>query len=209
MGRYYWNKKDEADDCKKIEIWTLKKWGYLDTSFRSGTITWTHGYSGNKSSVGIQSVMWKDEGQYIRIHYTQTDWRTEEKTDFDYQIPLTTTECHFGGIRYWFRCPWYKNGVYCGRRVGVIYKNGDYFACRHCYELSYASRNENRKHALSGLGRMLDLERKIEKLQEEITTPFYNGRPTRKYRRLIELKRQYYGFDAEKVLRDMDRMLGS
>jgi hypothetical protein len=208
MGRYYWDKKEEADHLKKIEIWTLNKWGYLDTKFRSGKITWTHNYSGDESSVGIQTVIC-DEKQYIRIHYTQTDHDTEEKRNFDYKIPLVTTPCYFGGTRFWFQCPWYKRKVYCGKRVGVLYKSGDYFACRHCYELSYSSKNENRRYSLFGLGKVLDLETKIEKLEDNITTYYYKGNPTKKYLKLIKLRRQYYGFDIEKAMRDMDRMLRS
>ncbi len=205
MARYYYNKKEEADDLRKIEIWTLKKWGYLGTS-RSGTITWTHGFSGKKNSVGIQTIFWSSNPQ-LRIHYTQTDWQTDEKKDFDYQIPLVTTPCNLGGKRYWFQCPWYKNGVYCGKRVGVIYKGGDYFACRHCYDLSYASKNVNRHYRLFAYGQMLDLEEKIRKLEDEVTTQYYNGRPTRKYRRLLELKRRYYGFDIDAVLENMEKLL--
>jgi len=207
MGRYYWDKKDEADYCKKIEIWTLQKWGYLHTSTRSGTITWTNGFSGNESRVGIQSVMWKEE-KYIRFHYTQTNLSTDEKTNFDYKIPLTATACTLGGERYWFQCPWFVRGIQCKRRVGVLYKGAKHFACRHCHNLTYASRNENRRHAFSGFGKILDLERKIEKLQEKITTPLYNGRPTRKYKRLLKLKRKYYGFDMKTTLQDMEKRLG-
>lgn len=120
MGRWYFGTKTEADDLKKIETSFLKKHGYF-CGWKSGTITWTNGWSENKSSVGIEvSVM--DNENYFRIHYTQTDRDSGEKKDFDYRIPLTTTPCHFGGKRYWFICPWYKNGEYCGRRVGYSTK---------------------------------------------------------------------------------------
>ena len=42
---------------------------------------------------------------------------------------LDWTDCNFGGIRPWFRCP------YCSRRVGKLYIGNDGFACRHCYRL--------------------------------------------------------------------------
>jgi hypothetical protein len=31
----------------------------------------------------------------------------------------------------------------CRRRVQKLYLGGEYFGCRHCYELSYQSRNED------------------------------------------------------------------
>lgn len=192
MGRWSYSRKTEADDVKKISVSFLNKHDYF-CGWRSGTITWTHGWSGNKNSVGTEASTTDDE-KYLRIHYTQTDNTTGEKKDFDYKIPLTTTPCNFGGHRYWFICPWYKNGVYCGRRVGTLYKDGDYFACRHCYELTYASRKENRNYKYSPLFNALKIEMKIEALQEKIKRPYYAGKPTKKQQRLFRLYRQlgYY-----------------
>lgn len=50
-------------------------------------------------------------------------------------IMLTKTVANFGGVRYWFVCP------YCQRRVGTLYKpkNEIRFKCRHCYNLTYES----------------------------------------------------------------------
>ncbi len=48
-------------------------------------------------------------------------------------IKLTTTPCHFGGIRYWLICP------QCGKRAGTLYKKplGHLLFCRECHNLSY------------------------------------------------------------------------
>lgn len=207
MGRYYYDKKEEADGLKKITIFRLKEWKYLKWSM-NGTIYWTSNWDDSKSSVSIQTIIHDDE-KYLRIWYTQTDRYTEEKQDFDYKIPLVTTKCNLGGKRYWFICPWYRNDVYCGRRVAVLYKGGKYFACRHCYDLSYSSRNENRNFRLFAFGQMLSLERKIEELEPKIKTKLYNGRPTRKYKRLMELNRRCYGMDMDAMLENMEKMLKS
>lgn len=177
--------KSTADSLKKISVGFLKKNDYF-TGWRSGTITWTRsGWGGeSKNSVGIE-VSTMDGDGYLRIHYTQTDHDTDEKKDFDYKIPLTTTPCRYGGKRFWFTCPWYKSGVYCGRRVGVLYKDGDYFACRHCYNLTYESRN------LSGRYKGFVSIPDIEKAEEGIKKRFYKGKPTRKYRRLMYLNYKF------------------
>ncbi len=75
-----------------------------------------------------------------------TEGNTGKETHFDYRVQLVTTSCHLGGVRWWFIRPLTKNGVYCGRRVGVLYRapRADYYGCRHCYDLSYESRNERR-----------------------------------------------------------------
>jgi hypothetical protein len=129
--------KSEADWCKKIEIWWLlrdikEKGGYKYT-----TVSW--GEDGSRGSISVQ-VSVCDEEKYARFTYTQTDNSTGEKKDYDYKVPIVETTCHFGGTRYWFKCNLYKNNQYCGRRVGVLYKDGNWFGCRHCYELTYASR---------------------------------------------------------------------
>lgn len=174
--------KTEADGLKKISAAFLKKHGYFDAGWRSGTITWTSGWDEHKSSVGIE-VSTSDEGGYLRIHYTQTDRDTGDKKDFDYKIPLTTTPCRYGGKRYWFTCPMYHNQIYCGRRVGVLYKNGDFFACRHCNDLTYESRN------LSGwaksVGAVISCP-ELEKLEGELTKRYYRGRPTKRYQRFLK-----------------------
>ncbi len=53
-------------------------------------------------------------------------------------------EIRGGGVRWWFICPLIKNSTPCRRRVGKLYipPRYKYFGCRHCYELSYRSRQE-------------------------------------------------------------------
>jgi hypothetical protein len=49
-----------------------------------------------------------------------------------YTVRFDTTRPHFGGLRYWWRCPT------CGRRCAHIY-GGRLFLCRLCHNLTYAS----------------------------------------------------------------------
>jgi len=177
--------KTEADSLKKISTAFLKKHDYFN-GWRSGTITWTSGWDENKSSVGIE-VKTMSDNNYLRIHYSQTDRDSGKKEDFDYKIPLTTTPCRYGGKRYWFICPWYKSGAYCGKRVATLYKNGDFFACRHCYDLTYDSRN------LSGFakpfGTVISFP-ELERLEQEVKRRYYRGKPTKSYQRLLKKERK-------------------
>jgi hypothetical protein len=52
-------------------------------------------------------------------------------------ISLDQTPCNYGGFRTWFLCP------RCERRVGVLYGAGKYFLCRHCYDLTYVTQQED------------------------------------------------------------------
>jgi hypothetical protein len=48
-------------------------------------------------------------------------------------VPFARTDCHFGGVRRWFRC------LKCRRRVAIVYGVGATFACRRCQKLAYPS----------------------------------------------------------------------
>jgi hypothetical protein len=48
-------------------------------------------------------------------------------------IKLTTSNCYFGGKRFWLVCP------NCSKRVGTLYQKptGDLLLCRKCHNLTY------------------------------------------------------------------------
>lgn len=185
MGRYYCSKKTEADGLKQVSVFFLKKHGYFIHRQYAGDITWSRNDE-KRGSIGIQTYLSENE-KYIRFIYTQTNRDTGDTQDFDYNVQLATTPCNYGGVRYWFVCPLSTHGVYCGRQVGVLYKSGDYFGCRHCHNLSYACRN------LSGFfkaaGKTISIP-ELERMEEKIKRKHYAGMMTKKYRRWIEQNRK-------------------
>jgi len=191
MGRYYWDKKDTVEDCRSVSISFLKKRGFFsEPCCMWGTIFWKNCYGEQTASIGV-AVSTLGGDHHVRFWYTTTDRNSGERTEYDYKVTLTTTPCNFGGVRYWFICPLTRDGVYCGRRVAKLYKapGGSYFGCRHCYNLSYESRNESRLGRLGGLGFPLKVECQIERLHGEIKRWTYRGRPTKKARKLQALER--------------------
>jgi hypothetical protein len=121
--------------------------GYL-SGFRQGQIAWTDDDEEAVATVAVivQAVPHGTDN-FVLLKYTVTDNYTGERSDEDYRIQLTTTSCHYGGCRWWFRCPLYSAGSYCGQRVRKIYlpPGGDYFGCRHCYNLTYQCQKEHDK----------------------------------------------------------------
>lgn len=179
MGR--WGGKQEADSLKQISVWFLNKNKFFEKGWKSGTITFSK--NGRETgNIWIASSI-NEDNPHLKLNYTATDNYTGEKKDFDYEIPLTTTPCYFGGKRYWFVCPWYANGTYCGKRVGVLYLGGDYFACRHCYDLTYETRN------LSGIykraGKVISIP-ELEEMEAGIKRKYYAGKMTKKYLRYLK-----------------------
>ncbi|HUU19733.1 MAG TPA: hypothetical protein VMW72_21460 [Sedimentisphaerales bacterium] len=195
MSRYYYDKKDTVEDCRSVSISFLRKHGYLsEPCSMSGSIVWKNYYGEETSSIGIV-VSTLDDNNYIRFQYTTTDRNTGEKTEYDYKVQLTTTPCNFGGVRYWFICPLSRNGVYCGRRVAKLYKapGGGYFGCRHCYNLSYESRNEPCLARYGGIGYPIKAERLYEELYKKTKRWTYKGKPTKKARKLKSLEKRMAG----------------
>ena len=66
----------------------------------------------------------------------------EDWIDVEQRVAIEWTPCRFGGERPWFVCSVAANGAYCGREVTKLYGAGRLFACRHCYQLAYASQQE-------------------------------------------------------------------
>jgi hypothetical protein len=142
MGGYgstRWNshyKRMAVEDCHKLPMRIIHS--FMLKGRRWGSVTWSRGGEpiGNIS----YRVIGGEEPESLRLIYTITKHDSGEKKDLDYPVRLTTTPLPWGGQRYWFICP----AVGCGRRVNVLYlaPGGEYFACRHCYRLSYRSRQD-------------------------------------------------------------------
>ena len=72
----------------------------------------------------------------FRLHIVLS-WRVRSTGEVVEQLVQTqTTPCHLGGQRYWFTC--YR----CSKRVAVLYAPGQYFACRQCGGLVYATQKQ-------------------------------------------------------------------
>jgi hypothetical protein len=202
MGRWYWDKKRMVEDCKSVSMSFLRKNGFLQ-GFRSGRVVWKNRMGEETASMDV-AVSTLHGDSYMRLWYTMTDRNTGQETDLDYRVQLVTTPCHFGGVRWWFICPLSPNGVYCGRRVGVLYRapRADYYGCRHCYDLSYESRNESQSSPLGRMGYLFTLGRRREKFLDGMARWTYRGKPTRKARRLHALETQISNY-SRRCLADL------
>jgi hypothetical protein len=81
-----------------------------------------------------------DRATAVRLWYTVDP--DGDDTDREYTVPLEYTECNFGGVRPWFRCPGAVDGVKCGERVGKLHcppRGPQLYLCRECHNLGYAS----------------------------------------------------------------------
>lgn len=194
MGRYSYSGRLVADSQHSISIYWLRKKGML-CGYCSQTLTWSNQW-GKTGSIGID-VKVSDEEKSARLSYTITRRSSGKKDDFDYKVWILTSPCYFGGVRYWFRCP----AAGCGRRVAKLYRGQDIFACRHCYHLTYASRNESSTYRGFPY-RAMTLETKISELWEKVKKVTYKGKPTKKVQRIRRLENRMGNvpYDIEKYL---------
>lgn len=175
-----------AERLSSLSIsWLRKNDGFipkqLGGGIASGAISWGSGEDmisiGYTTEINADEIM-EEEG-YIRVYYTHLDRETGEKENMDYKIRLTTTRCHFGGVRYWFVCPG------CTHRTGVLYSVRKYYVCRHCGDIAYRSQRR------SGMfKRKLISIPELEKAKSEIKRLFYNGNLTKKALHFLELERK-------------------
>jgi len=167
MGRYYWDKKNTVEESRSVSIAFLGKHDYF-CGFRSGVISWTNCFGEQTSSIGV-TVDTAEHDPHVRFQYTNMRRSTGEKTECDYKVILVSTPCNFGGVRWWFICPLTTNSVPCGRRVAKLYcpPGAIYYGCRHCYNLSYDSRNEPRLARPGATDHRLKVERQLEDLYQQ------------------------------------------
>lgn len=184
----YLCKKNVAEDCLGIDVFWLKKNGYLE-GLKKGSIQWSHS-NGNENNIGISGKI-DDHEKYIQFTYSIRHI-DGEKQDFDYRVKVITTPCNLGGHRYWFVCPLSKEDKQCMKRVGKLYlpPGGKYFGCRHCYSLSYTSRNDSNNN-FSAFSQAFSYERKAKKLEASIKRKFYDHQPTKRFKKYIKYMEKF------------------
>lgn len=133
MGREAWVHDYTVEDCLRISIFKLRKMGMFKASAYT-VLEWENEEGEIISSAKATTNIRGDKcGNTMRLEYSvhSKNGRTDKKYEYD----LLTTNCNYGGFRYWFKC------LLCDRRVGKLYKPPGYteFRCRHCYNLTYHS----------------------------------------------------------------------
>jgi hypothetical protein len=140
----YANKKCTVEECLSLNVFRLHQQNLLCPG--PGSLTWNRVSTGeNRGSVGYSIQAEKGNHLVMTLHFTRTI--REAKEVVQEPILLIPTRPHFGGIRYWFQCPLVISGRPCGRKSGKLHlpPGQKFFGFRHCYGLTYASRQEHNK----------------------------------------------------------------
>ena len=136
MGRRPYGARTACESCKSIDV---RRW-HRDGRFAADqyfTCSWSR-FGSDAGSIKVSAERDAVVLTYQTRHCLAAEWKP-----INQRVPITWTDCHFGGRRPWFICSAYSDGQYCGRRVAVLYGAGSYFACRHCYGLAYETQQQS------------------------------------------------------------------
>lgn len=111
-----------------------------------------HGWRWTNDGVQVASISFivDPSARSIRFEYRQTvDGKAR---DIKVTAWTETTPCHFGGVRWWWRCP------NCSRRCARLFLVTGGMGCRACLRMIYASQRED------AVGRSWRRTQKIERV---------------------------------------------
>lgn len=147
---------------------------------------WTSGkYAWYQDGQEISNVNYSSsvgpDGAVVRFKYRLT-YPGGEVKDINQPVGLEGVDCHLGGFRWYFRCS------SCNQRVVVLYSSDDGFFCRKCNNLAYDGQNDA-KSSRGGFFSLFDLEDRETRMIEQIKRPYYNGKPTKKFLKLLQFQK--------------------
>ena len=116
-----------VEECLRIDAADLRRFAVFRDCVR-GRLSWTQGDT--EFATAEFGFTCESAGTVVlEIELRRCEQRKRTT------IPLETTTPHFGGVRFWFRCP------RCGRRVRTLFATQKELspACRRCHDLQYRS----------------------------------------------------------------------
>lgn len=143
-------KKSRVEGCISLDTFDFKRMELLVPCIaRTGSLEWRSGSLPEPLSSASYTLSVGAITGMLRLTY-QVKQSGEKR---DYAIPMSTTNCHLGGVRWWFHCPLSKEDTSCGRRVRKLYLYDTSFGCRHCHDLTYTSVQESSSRVYAALRR--------------------------------------------------------
>jgi len=134
VARHSGNGKNTVEGCRSIDVLEWHRLGHLQLPGWF-SCAWA------SDSECVASIDVQAQRHFVALKYRSRSCN-HNWSDPVQRIPIAWTTCRFGGERPWFVCPVTSEGMYCGRSVNNLYGAGRLFACRHCYQLAYASQRE-------------------------------------------------------------------
>lgn len=169
------------DDCKKISITDLKRWGYLEPNQnQSGIIKWSiGGHQTGRIRILVNTL---HEDPYLELDYQAND------KPINYHVNLVSIPSNLGrGEILLFQCP--QTGKFCR----ILYLGDTYFLHREAFSGCYYQKQVY-SHDTRKMIRQYENAFALDQYWEEFEKPYfkshYRGKPTRRYQKLLDLERE-------------------
>jgi hypothetical protein len=182
---YRFNKKSTTNECQSIDVRYLHRNGLLKPGHYF-SLRWSRA---GRPTGSIGGLAYRNQVTLLYRHRRGLGGEWEDVKEI---VPLTWTACNFGGERPWLICP--RTG--CGRRVAVLYGPGKHFLCRHCYDLTYQSRRDNKMYR--ALHRAQDIRQRLGG-SANMTEPFSEKPKGLHWSTYERLWREHYEAEMEQL----------
>lgn len=164
------------EERKSFSISELQKWGYLvPGGGTSGTIRWSRG--GNPTgSIGITVYM------DLTAPYISLDYTLNQEKEISYRVSLVRVASNLGkGYVWYFRCP------YTNKLCRKLYSIDGYFMHREAVKGYYEKQIQSKhyRHIEKTFGPVFQRDKLYEQLYAKHFRKFYNGKPTKRYLKIM------------------------
>jgi hypothetical protein len=160
-----------VEACISIDATRWQQEGILQPGCsKTGSQTWTDPVTGVLLASIRYEVNTRDAAHpWLELSYSLPGYTWGPGPYVRYMVDLVTTGLHFGGLRWWFRCPLVGLSGPCGRRVQKLHYYGSCFGCRQCHRLTYTScQRAHRAERL--IGRVAQIQRQIDIIQRGLAS---------------------------------------
>ncbi|MBO0592928.1 hypothetical protein I2486_16105 [Cellulophaga sp. E16_2] len=169
------------DDALQLSISILKSWEYLEPcQNKSGTITWSRG-DNPRGSISIKVNTLSNE-PFIELDYK---FQNQPRK---YKVNLEMMPSNLGkGVIWFFICP------QTNKRCRKLYSIGGYFFHREAFKgVMYESQTQSKKwrEIEKICGASFDIDKYYQEIYSKHFKRFYNGKPTKKYLKIMEKIKQ-------------------
>jgi len=166
--------KQTCESVYRLNMGFLKRQGYLD-SIKQGSLVWMR----SDQVVGSVSIVIDPITLSLRFIYSIVASQSIKQA-FECIVRLETTNCFFGGKRYWFVCP----NVNCQKRTYVLYMRSQNFSCRTCNNLAYVSQQRAHVGYSGAIERCLLTD--WDEMERQIRVKRWKGLSTHRYDRFLK-----------------------
>src|SRR5438105_1016734 len=131
-GRW-WNhqKARTVEECVVLDLGELARQG----AFVPGSCGYVRWHQGRTEVASVSFRMLPGQaGLALSLRWP---FGAKDATEIVETIRLETLPLHFGGVRWWGRCPLIVDGRPCNRRIEKLHlpPGATYFGCRLCHNL--------------------------------------------------------------------------